>query len=366
MKKKVIAILFGGASSEHEVSRRSATSIIENIAKEKYEIVLIGITKKGEWFQYVGDISKISDGEWENDTKNKKKAFISPDTSTGGIIVIENDTFSTIKIDAVIPVLHGKNGEDGTIQGLFQLSGTIQGLLQLAKIPFVGCNLLSSATCMDKIDTNIILTYSRIKKAKFAFITENDFKNDKEKCVNYIEKTLTNYPLFVKPSNAGSSVGISKVFSRDELIKAINTALCEDSRVLIEENISAQEVECAILGNENPIASIVGEIAPANDFYDYEAKYINDNSKLYIPARISDEISEKIREIAKKTYKVMGCRGLCRIDFFVEKDTNEIYLNELNTFPGFTSISMYPKLFENTGIPYSELIDRLINLAFER
>lgn len=356
MKKKVIAVLFGGASSEHEVSRRSATSIIENISKEKYEIILIGITKKGEWFQYTGDISKIPDGEWEKDTKNMKKAFISPDTSIGGLVVIENEKYSTIKIDAVIPVLHGKNGEDGTIQGLFQL----------AKIPFVGCNLLSSATCMDKIDTNIILTYVGIKKAKFAFVTENDFNSDKEKCINYIEKTLPCYPLFVKPSNAGSSVGVSKVLSRDELIKAVEIALCEDSRILIEENISGQEVECAVLGNENPIASIVGEIAPANDFYDYEAKYINDNSKLYIPARISDEISNKIREIAIKAYKVMGCSGLSRIDFFVEKDSNEIYLNELNTFPGFTSISMYPKLFENTGIPYSELIDRLLNLAFER
>ena len=176
---------------------------------------------------------------------------------------------------------------------------------------------------MDKIDTNIILTYSGIKKAKFAFITENDFKNDKEKCVNYIEKTLTNYPLFVKPSNAGSSVGISKVFSRDELIKAINTALCEDSRVLIEENISAQEVECAVLGNENPIASIVGEIAPANDFYDYEAKYINDNSKLYIPARISDEISEKIREIAKKAYcNINSTENISTVEILDYLETN--------------------------------------------
>lgn len=356
MKKKIIAVLFGGASSEHEVSRRSATSIIENIDKEKYEIVSIGITKSGEWFQYTGDISKIFDGEWENDAKNKKKAFFSPDTSIGGLVVTENDAFSIIKIDAVIPVLHGKNGEDGTIQGL----------LQLAKIPFVGCNLLSSATCMDKIDTNIILTYAGIKKAKFAFITENDFKIDEKKCINHIEKTLPNYPLFVKPSNAGSSVGISKVTSRDGLIKAINTALCEDSRVLIEENILGQEVECAVLGNENPIASIVGEIAPANEFYDYEAKYINDNSKLYIPAHISDKTSDKIREIAIKAYKTMGCSGLCRVDFFVEKNNNEIYLNELNTFPGFTSISMYPKLFENTGIPYPKLIDSLINLAFER
>lgn len=356
VNKKTIAILFGGASSEHEVSRRSVTSIINNISREKYEIILIGITKKGEWFQYTGNFSKILDGEWENDIKNKKKAFISPDTSIGGIVVLENEKYYTIKIDAVFPVLHGKNGEDGTIQGLFQL----------AKIPFVGCNLLSSAACMDKIFTNIILTNAGIKKAKFAFITEYDFKTDKENSISYIEKILPNYPLFVKPSNAGSSVGVSKVFSREELNNAIKTALCEDSRVLIEENISGQEVECAVLGNENPIVSICGEIAPANEFYDYAAKYINDNSKLYIPARISNEISDKIRKIAIKAYKTLGCEGLCRMDFFVEKNTKEIYLNEPNTLPGFTSISMYPKLFENTGIPYSELIDRLINLSFER
>lgn len=356
MNKKIIAILFGGASPEHEVSRRSALSIIENMSKEKYELILIGITKNGEWFQYLGEPSKIFNDEWEKDIKNKKKAFLSPDTSVGGFIVIENDKYYTIKVDAVIPALHGKNGEDGTIQGLFQL----------AQIPYVGCNLLSSAVCMDKIYTNIILTSCGIQKAKFAFITENDFKLNKENCINYIEKILPNYPLFVKPSNAGSSVGISKVFSRKELLTAIEIALKEDTRILIEECIVAQEIECSVLGNDQPTASICGEIVPANEFYDYDAKYISDNSKLYIPAHIDNETSDKIREIAIQAYKIMGCTGLCRIDFFVEKNTNKIYLNELNTFPGFTSISMYPKLFENTGIPYSTLIDTLINLAFER
>lgn len=356
MSKKVIAILFGGANSEHEVSRRSAFSIIENISNEKYETVLIGITKKGQWYLYTGDITKIPNGDWEKDIENKKSAFISPDASTGGLIVLEGNKYSTIKIDAVIPVLHGKNGEDGTIQGLFQL----------ANIPFVGCNLLSSATCMDKIDTNIILCNAGIKKAKFAFVSENDFKVNKELCIKHIEETLPKYPVFVKPSNAGSSVGINKALNREDLIKHIKTALNEDNRILIEENINGQEVECAVLGNENPIASIVGEIVPSNEFYDYEAKYVSDNSTLYIPARISDEISDKIRKTAIKAYKTMGCSGLCRVDFFVQKDTNEVYLNELNTFPGFTSISMYPKLFEKTGIPFPELIDRLINLAFER
>lgn len=355
MDKKIIAVLFGGASSEHEVSRLSAESIIKNISREKYELVLIGITKKGEWFEYTGDVSKIANGDWENDVKNKKKTFICPDASVKGLVVLENNEYIIKKIDAVIPVLHGKNGEDGTIQGL----------LQLAKIPFVGCDLLSSATCMDKICTNIILTHAGIKKAKFAFITKHDFETDKNNCIKYIETELPKYPVFVKPANAGSSVGISKATSQKDLVKAIEVAIKEDSRILIEEAINGQEVECAVLGNEAPESSIVGEIAPANEFYDYEAKYVSD-SKLYIPARISEEISEKIREIAKKAYKTMGCGGLSRVDFFVEKHTNEIYLNEINTFPGFTDISMYPKLFEKTGIPYAELIDRLIKLAFER
>lgn len=355
MGKKVVGIIFGGSSTEHEVSRRSATSIIENISKKKYETIFIGITKAGEWFEYSGDISKISNGDWEKDTQNKKKVFISPDSSVGGLIVLENDKYSTVHLDVVIPVLHGKNGEDGTIQGL----------LQLANIPFVGCDLLSSATCMDKIDTNIILSYAGVKKAKFAFVTANDFNVNEEACIHHIESTLPSYPLFVKPSSAGSSVGISKVADRCELINAIKLALHEDSRILIEETIVGQEVECAVLGNDDPIASICGEIAPANEFYDYEAKYVSDSS-LYIPARVSDAVAEKIRKIAVKAYKAMGCSGLSRVDFFVEKDTNEVYLNEINTFPGFTAISMYPKLFENTGIPFSELLDKLINLAFER
>ncbi len=356
MKKKVVVILFGGANSEHEVSRRSATAIIENISREKYDIFLIGITKKGEWFLYSGDVAKIPNGEWEQDIQNKKAAFISPDTSTGGLFVLTDGKYSTLKIDVIIPVLHGKNGEDGTIQGLFQL----------AKIPFVGCDLLSSATCIDKICTNIILNFAGVKKAKFAFVTKSDFNENSERCLNHIEKTLPGYPVFVKPSRAGSSVGITKVTSREGLSGAIKTALNEDDRVLVEEAIVGQEVECAVLGNESPIASIVGEIVPANEFYDYEAKYINDNSKLYIPARISDEVSDRVREIAIEAYKAMGCSGLSRVDFFVESGSNEVYLNEINTFPGFTSISMYPKLFEHTGIPFAELIDQLINLALKR
>lgn len=356
MLKKQVAILFGGASSEHEVSRQSAFAIIKNISREKYDILTLGISKSGSWYLYSGDINKIPNGEWEFDKLNLKKAFISPDPADKGLIVFNDDnTFKKINIDVIIPVLHGKNGEDGTVQGLFELS----------KIPYVGCDVLSSSTCMDKIDTNIILSYCGIKKAKFAFLTAFEFNKDSESCINKIENQIQAYPMFVKPSNAGSSVGISKVKNRSELYDAIKVAIKEDSRILIEESIDGQEVECAVLGNDEPTTSLVGEIAPSNEFYDYDAKYVSDSS-LYIPAHISDETSEKVKAIAIKSYKAMSCKGLSRIDFFVQKETNEVLLNEINTFPGFTSISMYPKLMDKIGISFTSLIDKLIELAIER
>lgn len=356
MSKKQVAVLFGGASSEHEVSRQSAFAIIQNISKEKYDILTIGITKSGSWYLYSGDVNKILNGNWDTDTPNLKKAVISPDSADNGIIIFNGDnTFETIHIDVIIPVLHGKNGEDGTMQGLFEL----------AKIPYVGCDVLSSSTCMDKIDTNIILSYYGIKKAKFASFTAFEFNKSPESCIDKVESQIKAYPMFVKPSNAGSSVGISKAHNRDELYSAIKVAIKEDSRILVEENIVGQEVECAVLGNDEPITSIVGEIAPSNEFYDYDAKYVSDSS-LYIPAHISDEIAKKVRAIAVEAYKAIGCKGLSRVDFFVQKDTNQVLLNEINTFPGFTKISMYPKLMEQIGIDFSSLIDKLIELAIER
>lgn len=355
MSKKNIAVLFGGVSSEHEVSRRSALSIIKNLNKEKYNLFIIGITKDGKWYLYSGDINKIPDGSWESDFENKKNAIISPDSSDKGLIVLDNSSFEKINIDVIVPVLHGRNGEDGTVQGLFEL----------AHIPYVGCGVLASSSCMDKIFTNIILTESGVEKAKFAFIYRYDFEKNQEASLDYIESKIGSYPMFVKPSNAGSSVGISKAQNRDELIESIKLALKHDHRILIEENIGGQEVECAVLGNNEPIASTIGEIDASNDFYDYDAKYVSD-SGLFIPAHISDDISLKIKGIAKKAYLAMGCRGLSRVDFFVEKDTNRILLNEINTLPGFTSISMYPKLMEDIGIKTPDLLDKLIDLAQER
>ena len=354
MQKKRIAVIFGGKSSEHEVSRVSASYVISMIPEDKYEIVKIGITKKGRWFLFEGDTSMIADGSWESDPGNRT-AFVSPAPSVGGIIIVNKDgSTEKLRLDVVFPVLHGKNGEDGTVQGL----------LQLSEIPYVGCGVLASSACMDKIVTNIMFEHAGIDQAKFTWIYSYDYEKDPEACISMIESQIP-YPIFVKPANAGSSVGISKAHSREELVKAIGIASAEDNRLLFEECIVGKEVECAVLGNRDTFVSVPGEIAPAAEFYDYDAKYNNSASQLFIPARISEELTEKLRDTAAKAYRALSCEGLSRVDFFVTDD-GRILLNEINTLPGFTSISMYPKLMASSGIPGSELIEKLIDLAFER
>lgn len=354
MSKKRIAVIFGGASSEHEVSRLSSSYIINSIDKEKFDIITIGITKDGRWLLTNASTEKIASGEWEKEPENKR-AFISPAPTVGGLVVLDNAGHSEIlKIDVVFPVLHGKNGEDGTVQGL----------LELSKIPYVGCGVAASACCMDKVFTNIMLRDSGIDEADFTWFYTYEYQKNPEKCVEKVESALS-YPIFVKPANAGSSVGVNKARNRDELIKAIEIAIKEDSKILFEENIVGKEVECAVFGNEEIFASIPGEIAPSKEFYDYEAKYQSDNSKLYIPAKISDELIEKVRETAKKAYYLFGCAGLTRVDFFVTDD-GRVLLNELNTLPGFTSISMYPKLMANCGKDGEKLIADLIELALNK
>ena len=353
MSKKKIAVIFGGKSSEHDISRISASYVISQISKEKYDIFTIGITKEGKWLLYSGDIESIKDGSWEND-ENNKSAFISPDPSVHGMVIMSDGKCETIRLDVIFPVMHGKNGEDGTIQGLFEMSG----------INYVGCGVLASADCMDKVTANIIFASLGIDQAKFTWCYASDFKKSPEKVISAIENAI-DYPIFVKPANAGSSVGISKAHDRNELQKAIETAAKEDSRILFEETIVGKEVECAVLGNDEPFASTVGEIAPASEFYDFDAKYNDANSLLFIPARIESELIEKIRETAVKAYRAIGCAGLSRVDFFVTAD-NRIMLNEINTLPGFTSISMYPKLMEKSGINGTQLVEKIIELAFER
>lgn len=352
---KNVLFLFGGASSEHDVSVVSARSVIENTPSDKYNLILVGITKDGRWLKYDGDTSKLPEDKWLEDESCLTKAVISPDRADHGILVFGKDGVEKIHIDVAFPVLHGKNGEDGTIQGFLQLAG----------IPFVGCDMLSSACCMDKIMTNTLADAAGIPQARWLGAVKYDYDKNREQYISRAEEYL-GFPIFVKPANAGSSVGVSKATDRETLIAAIDKAFKEDSKLVLEEGVVGQEVECAVLGNEEPIASVCGEIVACNDFYDYEAKYINPASELHIPARLSEEKMNEVREAACNAYKALGCSGLARVDFFVRSSDGKVMLNEPNTIPGFTAISMYPKLFDASGVPYSELIDRLLTIAMEK
>lgn len=351
MAKTRVAVIFGGVSSEHDVSLISATNVINSIPRDKYDVICIGITKKGRWLYFPGDVNEIASGAWEKNP-DCAAAIISPDPIHKGIIAIENGETYTKRIDVVFPVLHGRNGEDGRLQGL----------LEMARLPFVGCGTLSSAMCMDKCITHTVLDYNGIRTAKWASVCQKDISRLDEKCEE-IGDTL-GFPLFVKPANAGSSVGVNKANNLDELKDAVQIAFSHDSKVVIEEYIKGRELEVAVFGYDAPFASYVGEIEPAADFYDYDDKYINGSSKLYIPARINERQSDEIRKIAVEAYQVLGCKGLSRVDFFLTED-GIIYLNEINTLPGFTSISMYPKLMENLGMDQSYLVDKLIEQAME-
>ena len=332
MNKIKVGVIYGGMSTEHDVSVVSGTSIIKHLNKDKYKIIPIYIDKKGTWHS-------------NKDTINNVTEYLK-------------------KLDVVFPILHGKYGEDGTIQGM----------LELFKIPFVGCGVLASSIAMDKVYSKIIFDKANIKQAKYAIL---------KKCKTnyiYVDKTLNNtiyemenlckmlednikFPMFIKPSNSGSSVGINKANTKEELEKYINYASQFDNKILVEEAIEGKEIECSVLGNDNVKASTLGEIKPAEEFYSYNAKYNNTNSQIIIPAQISEELSNKVKQIAIKAFKAIDGKGFARVDFFVNVKTNEIYLNEINTLPGFTSISMYPKLWEYDGLKYTDLLDKLIELA---
>lgn len=351
MEKIRIAILFGGVSSEHEVSRMSAASVLENLSPEKFEIYPVGIQRDGRWYYYEGDYSLIPDGDWEDEPL--RPCMLAPDRSYGGLYLPEEG--KTLPIDVVFPVLHGKNGEDGTVQGLLALSG----------IPCVGSGVLGSAVCMDKVVTNLLLDSFGIPQARYLWFYASDYKKDPEGYERKVAQTL-GYPVFVKPANAGSSVGVSKVKEPLTFPVAVAVAGREDAKILVEEAIDGFEVECAVLGNDQPVASAVGGIQPCNEFYDYSAKYLDEASELQIPANLPPAVAETIRETAARAYRLLGCEGLARVDFFVRKSDNAVLLNELNTMPGFTSISMYPKLFEYSGIPYPALLEKLVDLALEK
>ncbi|MEG1427203.1 MAG: D-alanine--D-alanine ligase family protein [Oscillospiraceae bacterium] len=351
--KKTVAVVFGGASSEYEVSLMSSAFIIRNLQLEKYDIRAVGITKEGHWYLYNGPVESIENGAWVNDP-NKVPAFISPDKNMSGIVAFYPTQTTIIKIDVIFPVLHGKNGEDGTIQGLFKMSG----------IPYVGSNTLASAVCMDKAVTHSLLGAANIEQAHYLWFYADRFAADAEKIKTKILARF-NLPVFVKPANAGSSVGVSKVSRAEDLDAAILKAAKEDIKIIVEEGIVGKEIECAVLGNRNATASVVGEVAAGAEFYDYNDKYKNGISKTIIPAGISADAAENVRRIAVTAYRHLGCAGLARVDFFVTSE-DKVILNEINTLPGFTAISMYPKLWMHSGLSATELIDQLIETAFSR
>ncbi len=362
-KKINVAVVFGGRSGEHEVSLMSAASIIKAMDKEKYNVLPLGITKKGYWMYYNGPIEKIESGEWEEiarqSLKENPKDHLFFVVSLGKEKLDDSDMFipSSLrdKVDVIFPVLHGPYGEDGTIQGLFEM----------ADIPYVGAGVLASAVGMDKIYTKKILQFAKLPVGDYYVITRKRLKESKQEEIEQLEKKF-GYPVFIKPANLGSSVGITKAHNRKELIEGLEEAAQYDRKILVEAFINGREIECAVLGNEEPQASIVGEILPSHEFYDYHAKYSSsEESKLLIPADIPEDKVAEIQEMAIKAYQSIDCTGLARVDFFLEKDTMKIYINEMNTLPGFTKYSMYPLLWEATGLPYDQLIDRLIELAME-
>ncbi|MBO4815566.1 MAG: D-alanine--D-alanine ligase [Clostridia bacterium] len=349
MSKLKVGVIFGGMSTEHDVSIVSGTSVSKNLNKDKYEIYPIYINKEGKWFD---NINIEKDYEVGDNIENAKE--------------IENVTNYLKKLDVVFPVLHGLYGEDGTIQGM----------LELLKVPYVGCRVLGSSIAMDKVYTKIIFSKAKINQANYVYIRRNkddyifvDKNFNETKCsldevCELIQKEIS-YPMFIKPSNSGSSVGINKANNIQELKKYIQYASKYDNKILIEENIEGKEIECSVLGNEDVKASCLGEITPAENFYTFDAKYKNSESKLTIPANLNSELANKVREIAVKAFKAIDGKGFARVDFFVNEKDNKIYINEINTIPGFTKISMYPKLWEKVGLEYSNLLDELIKLAIQ-
>lgn len=349
MSKLKLAIIFGGTSTEHDVSVVSATSVIQNLNKEKYEIYPTYIDKEGNWYKYTKQINEVK--------------VLPIGTKLEEISKINNIIEYLKQMDIAFPVLHGLGGEDGSIQGLFQM----------INLPYVGCGILASSVGMDKVYTKIIFERAKISQTKYEYIKANkneytyissNFEEEKMELIKIVEKISKNlkFPMFVKPSNSGSSVGVTKANNNEQLQQAIINASKYDTKILVEEGIIGREIECAVLGTNEIISSPVGEVLSAENFYSFDAKYNNQESKTIIPANIDKEISNEIRDLSIKAFKAIDGKGLARVDFFVEDKTNKIYINEINTLPGFTTISMYPKLFEKIGISYTEILDKLIEL----
>jgi D-alanine-D-alanine ligase len=357
MKRKLrVGVIFGGRSGEHEVSLMSARSVLSVLDPQQYEVTQIGITQDGRWLTGDNVLEAMQSGHVEG----MKTAALLPDPSWSGISTIEKTEHglmieALIKLDVVFPVLHGTFGEDGTLQGLLELTG----------IAYVGAGVLGSSVGMDKGLFKDVMIANHIPVPEAMVLLRSSIEKNIDEIIAQAEK-MAPYPLFVKPANLGSSVGVSKCTSRADLLEGLMEAARYDRRILVQRGINAREIEVSVLGNDIPEASIPGEVVPSREFYSYEAKYIDNASELLIPAPISIEASEKIRQLAVKAFKAIDCQGMARVDFLLDRENNDLYLNELNTIPGFTSISMYPKLWEASGLSYPRLVDRLIELAVER
>ena len=348
-----LCVLFGGMSPEHEVSLRSAEAVLNHLDHDAFHIYPVGISKEGTWTYFPGeDYSMLPANTWR-EHPGCCPAAISP-VRGQGLLLWKETGLQIVKIDCVFPVLHGENGEDGSIQGLMQIAG----------LPCVGPGVSASASCMDKTLTKLMVSETGVRQANWYLARRESIQNDLLRLVRDIESG-GDYPLFVKPSGTGSSVGVSKARNTEELKNALYLASQYDEKVLVEEFIDGHEVEVAVLGNDAPVASVVGEILAGAEFYDYDAKYNSEASRTVIPAPIPDRCAEELREAAVTVYKALGCRGMSRVDFFLTYEGEEVVFNEINTLPGFTSISMYPKLFEASGKPYTELLSDLVRLAME-
>ncbi|HZR44408.1 MAG TPA: D-alanine--D-alanine ligase family protein [Ktedonobacteraceae bacterium] len=361
-KKIRIGIIFGGRSGEHEVSLASANSVIANLDPNKYDVVPIGITKAGTWLLGVEPAKLLASGQdvqqtTDDPAQQTTSVTLTADPSVRRLIPLQSSEQlgDNGALDVIFPVLHGTYGEDGALQGL----------LEMANVPYIGCGVLGSALGMDKEKMKMIFKTIGLPVGDFLVYRRRQWEREPEAVMDTIEQRL-GYPCFVKPVNLGSSVGVNKAHNRTELEHDLRIAAEYDTKIIIERNINCRELECAILGNDEPLASVVGEIIPSNEFYDYNAKYVDNKSQTIIPANIPQATAEEVRRQAIQAFLALDLSGLARIDFFLEKETGKIYINEVNTLPGFTQISMYSKLWEASGLPYSELLDRLIELAQER
>lgn len=344
MKTKVL-VVFGGQSSEHIVSCMSAVNVINHIDRSRYDVVIIGITEEGKWL-YVDSPESIKDESWR---QGNIQAVLSPDATDKAVLLLKNGAVEKVAVDVAFPVLHGLYGEDGTIQGLFELS----------RLPYVGCGVLASAVSMDKLYTKIVVDDLGVRQAAYVAVMRRELSK-MDGVVRKVEERFS-YPVFIKPSNAGSSKGVSKASNRQELENGLLEASRHDRKILVEEMIVGHEIECAVFGGGNGevIASGVGEILAAADFYDFEAKYYNEESRTVVNPMLPDGAAERVRETARKIFRAVDGYGLSRVDFFVT-DQGEVVFNEINTLPGFTAISMYPMLFEAEGVDKAELVTRLI------